>query len=346
MNRINRRLFVGGAISASWSKAAADRRVLSQDARRDPLAGGAITTPSGQLPLGTVPRSEQFELKSDAGVAYTIKVGFPHVVDPRLKLEIKNRRPTAVYIVDGQSFFGLATDLTRFMQWGGDVPPCLIVGIQRPTDDPDAINVARTYDLTPTSSGYQATPPETSSKVPNSSLSADDLRKQNPPELRGGGAPKFLSFITRIVKPLIEKKYDLNPQDSVLAGHSFGGLFTVDAITRSPGSFRHYLAMSPSLWWDDKWELTRLTEALSKDFRSPGRLAVFVGSREEKIAGPIASMVGNVTALKNLLAGYPHAFDARLIQILPDEDHHTVQAIALSRGLRFLLTNNLAISSE
>ena len=346
MNWMNRRTFVSGAVTAYCSNACIYPKALPQEGRRDTLAGGAITSPSGQLPPGTLPRSEQFDLKSSAGVTYTIKVGFPHLVDSRLKLEIKNRKPTAIYIVDGQSFFGLATDLTRFMQWGGDVPPCLVVTIQYPTDDPDAIDKARSYDLTPTSSAYQATPPETSPEDPRLSLTTGDLNKPKSPELRGGGSPQFLSFITRVVKPLIEKKYDLNPEDSVLVGHSFGGLFTIDAITRSPGSFRHYLAMSPSLWWDHKLELTLFAEALAKGFHSPGRLAVFVGSREEKIAGPIASMVGNVTAFKELLASYAHAFDACLIQVLPDEDHHTVQAIALSRGLRFLLTNNLITKGE
>ena len=68
------------------------------------------------------------------------------------------------------------------------------------------------------------------------------------------------------------------------------------------------------------------------------RLAVFLGEREERISGAFASMVGNVVALRGVLDNYPAAFEKKTsVQILTDEDHHTLHVTALSRGLRFLL---------
>ena len=91
------------------------------------MAGEAITSPSAQLPLGMLPRSEQFDLKSEAGLTYTSKVGFPHVVDPRLKLEIKNRKPTAVYIVEIALKSGELLRIYHLapspIQWGGVLSP-------------------------------------------------------------------------------------------------------------------------------------------------------------------------------------------------------------------------------
>jgi hypothetical protein len=48
-------------------------------------------------------------------------------------------------------------------------------------------------------------------------------------------------------------------------------------------------------------------------------------------------MVGNVVALRGVLENYSTAFEKTLVQILPDADHQTVHAIAISKGLRFLL---------
>ena len=62
-----------------------------------------------------------------------------------------------------------------------------------------------------------------------------------------------------------------------------------------------------------------------------------MGDREEHNSGVDAAMVGNVVSLRGVLENYPAALDKTLVQILPDEDHHTLQGTSISRGLRFLL---------
>jgi hypothetical protein len=236
---------------------------------------------------------------------------------------VRGRKPVALYVLDGDSSFGMVHDLTRMMQWGGDVPPCLVVGITYPSeylDRPMSEIQPRSFDLTPTPNGGNPDPA---------------LPKQQD---AGGGGPAFLAFLEGKLIPLIRQRYEVDPDVSVLVGHSFGGLFTIGASTQSSAALRHYLALSPSLWWDERFELKRFQGSLKNDFHHPGRLAVFVGEREERIAGAVASMVGNVVALRGVLDNYPTAFEKTLVQILPDEDHHTLHGIAISRGLRFLLT--------
>jgi predicted alpha/beta superfamily hydrolase len=188
----------------------------------------------------TVLRTEQFNLKSETGREFVIQVGFPHDIDPDLPVMVRGRKPVAIYVTDGDLMFGMVRDLTRMMQWGGDVPPCLVVGITYPSeqlDHPMSYLHPRDFDLTPTPNG-----------------GFDVLPGQ---KMKGGGGPAFQSFLEEKLIPLIHQRYDVDPDESVLVGHSFGGLFTIGASTQSRGGFRHYLAMSPSLWWDERLELKR-----------------------------------------------------------------------------------------
>jgi predicted alpha/beta superfamily hydrolase len=272
-------------------------------------------------PPATLLRSEQFNLKSETGREFVIQVGLPHEVDPDLPLMVRGRKPVAIYVLDGDSSFGMVSDLTRMMQWGGDVPPCLVVGITYPLrylEHPMADQIEpRDFDLTPT---------------PHAGLPGFSGA-----ENAGGGERAFLAFIEDKLVPQINEHYGTDPNVSVLVGHSLGGLFAIGASTQSSGRLMHYLALSPSLWWDDRFELKRFENSLKGGFHHVGRLAVFVGEREEHISGAYASMVGNVVALRGVLENYPTAFDKTLVQILPDEDHHTLQGTSISRGLRFLL---------
>ena len=271
--------------------------------------------------LATTIRSEQFGLKSDTGREFIIQVGLPHDVEADLPLMVRGRKPVAIYVLDGDAMFGMVSDMTRMMQWGGDVPPCLVVGITYPfelLDHPAADGKEpRNFDLTPTPNGG----------LPDFKTTKNDT----------GGGPAFLKFLESKLVPLIHQRYEVDPDNSVLVGHSLGGLFAIGASTQGNGALRHMLALSPSLWWDDRFELKRFERSLKAGLRRPGRLAVFVGDREERISGAFASMVGNVVGLRGVLDNYPAAFDKSLVQILPDEDHHTLHGIAISKGLRFLL---------
>lgn len=67
-----------------------------------------------------------------------------------------------------------------------------------------------------------------------------------------GGAPQFSEFITYSLKPLVEKKYNnIDTMQQTLAGHSFGGLFTLYELFNHTVNFQNYVVASPSLWWAD-----------------------------------------------------------------------------------------------
>jgi predicted alpha/beta superfamily hydrolase len=65
-----------------------------------------------------------------------------------------------------------------------------------------------------------------------------------------GDSARFRRFIADEVKPWVERSYRTDGTDAVM-GESLAGLFVVETLLRQPALFDHYVAISPSLWWDN-----------------------------------------------------------------------------------------------
>ena len=79
---------------------------------RASVTAGPSGSGKGRLPV-TVLRTEQFNLKSETGREFVIQVGFPHDIDPDLPvMKVRGRKPVAVYVLDGDTMFGMVRDLT------------------------------------------------------------------------------------------------------------------------------------------------------------------------------------------------------------------------------------------
>jgi predicted alpha/beta superfamily hydrolase len=66
-----------------------------------------------------------------------------------------------------------------------------------------------------------------------------------------GGADKFLSFIKNELVPYVINKYDGKANGNTLYGGSLGGLFVMYIFLNEPELFTSYIAIDPSLWWDN-----------------------------------------------------------------------------------------------
>ena len=124
-----------------------------------------------------------------------------------------------LYLLDGDSHFHSVTGMiTQLSTVNGNtvLPEMIVVGIP---------NTDRLRDLTP-------------SHVGDSSNTS------------GGGEP-FITFLYKELIPYIDSKYPTSPYRT-LVGHSFGGLTVVNALINHPANFDNYLAIDPSLWWDDQ----------------------------------------------------------------------------------------------
>ncbi|RYY97823.1 MAG: alpha/beta hydrolase [Chitinophagaceae bacterium] len=139
------------------------------------------------------------------------------------------QRYPVVYLLDGDAHFNSVVGMIQQLsQVNGNnlFPEMIVVGIS---------NTARTRDLTPTRTGD------------------DPLLKNMPstvkPASSGGGAA-FLSFIEKELMPYIDAKYPTQPY-KMLIGHSFGGLTVMNTVINHTRLFNSYIAVDPSMWWDD-----------------------------------------------------------------------------------------------
>lgn len=159
-----------------------------------------------------------------------------------------------MYLLDGEFFFQQASAAVNFLSECGyiknkPVPEMIVVGI---------VNVDRNRDYTPT-------------------YAPEQLRVLRYPT--SGKSEKFLEHLVSEVFPLIESKYRTQPF-RLLSGWSFGGLFAVTTFFEHPECFSAYLAISPSLWWDEDMYLKKAESFLERRQITDKPLTVTLGALE------------------------------------------------------------------
>lgn len=94
---------------------------------------------------------------------------------------------------------------------------------------------------------------------------------------RFGGGEKFLRFLTEESQPWIDPNYRTHPHHT-LAGHSFGGLFTLYSMMKSPDAFQSYIALSPSLGRNDEQQVKNAALFFKQESTSPKILYLGIGN--------------------------------------------------------------------
>jgi predicted alpha/beta superfamily hydrolase len=192
--------------------------------------------------------------------------------------------------------FTSAVANVRFLASRNAIPPLIVVGIPNGKD--------RTHDMTPAATGATAKNFATA-----------------------GGASGLASFIIDEVVPLIRSQYRTLPT-TVLAGHSFGGLFALDVAATRPGAFTGIVAMSPSIWWNDTTAALTYANVIGKS-TTPLRLFTTSGGLEQAIDRPTRLFVSKLDSIKPAAVAY--AF-----RHYPDDTHGLTPAPSLMDGLRFV----------
>lgn len=85
--------------------------------------------------------------------------------------------------------------------------------------------------------------------IPNT----DRFRDLTPSHTEGtsGGGDAFLDFLENEVIPYVENNYPVSTYRTFI-GHSLGGLMVIDTLNSRPHLFENYIAIDPSLWWDER----------------------------------------------------------------------------------------------
>ena len=157
-------------------------------------------------------------------------------------------RYPVIYLLDGDAHFDYVVGMMhQLSQINGNMicPEMIVVGIP---------NTDRLRDLAPTH------------------MSLDILQDSNFGETSGGGE-KFISFIEKELIPHIDSLYPTAPY-RMFIGHSIGGLMVIYSLLNHSNLFNSYLAIEPSLWWDDQVILKQAQQTLDTKDLNGKRLYV------------------------------------------------------------------------
>ena len=206
-----------------------------------------------------------------------------------------------LYLLDGESFFQITSAIVQFMSAGLrlQIPELIIVAIP---------NTQRMRDLTPT---HQQVPEES------------------------GGGDNFLAFIQNELIPEVDSAYRTLPY-RILAGHSAGGLLTLYALLQAPEAFQAYIAMDPSLWWDDQALVERAEREVTSSRETRG--SVYISMANYADTGD-EYLINHSDAIRSFTRALDSAaspvFRSRS-QFFEAEDHQSVPLVSLYQGLLYI----------
>ena len=142
-------------------------------------------------------------------------IQYPYDFNPE-----NNKKYPVAYILDGGSLLPTVHDVQSYYS-GGFTPEMILIGISNTKN--------RARDLT----------------------TSKTIEKPNMPLRENGEASNFMKFIEMELIPYVENKYPVT-NFRTLIGHSYGGLFTINALVNHSETFSNYIAIDPSLDWDDQ----------------------------------------------------------------------------------------------
>ena len=144
----------------------------------------------------------------------------------------------------------------------------------------------------------------------------------------GGGAANFRRFLATELLPAIDRAYRTDGF-RVLSGHSAAGQFALDCLTVEPSLFQAYLALSPSLDWDDNLP----QRSLASSFETTRELKSFLYVARSDDSG--RALADYERLVETLERKAPKGLRWKS-QAYPDETHTSLPLLAQIDGLRRL----------
>ena len=208
-----------------------------------------------------------------------------------------------IFVLDGNWLFASVYEYLRTLSiFDPSIGGPVIVGIGYPTDDTGTLLRLRKRDLDP-----------------------------KPGNINNVG--QFLTFIIEDVLTFLQSELGIVPGKKILAGHSMGGSFALFAMGSKKAGIDGFLASSPPI-------LGTVLEKIDQHVRN---IAI---TKEVKLFCSLGA--DEAVKFPHISSGFPLLIEA-LEQFAPenlryrhvifeDENHSSITLVALSKGLRYLLT--------
>jgi len=160
--------------------------------------------------------------------------------------DVSQRRYPVLFLLDGDAHFHHVTGIVHFFTTRNMIPPLIVIALP---------NIDRTRDFSPTTIDQRPT---------------------------SGGADKFLEFFQEELIPYVDSHYRTHPY-RIIVGHSLGGVFAIYALLTHQDVFNAYIAISPSLGYDNDLILKKAPAILEKSPELKKFLFMTVGNEPRYI---------------------------------------------------------------
>ena len=154
---------------------------------------------------------------------------------------------------------------------------------------------------------------------------------------RVGGSAAFRTFIRSDVMPAITSRYRTTAETAII-GESLAGLFVVETLLLEPSLFDTYIAIDPSLWWNNN-ELVTSAAKRWGSVRGPRTKTVYLaGSSDDRehltrqLAGLLEKSAGATLKVHS--------------QPMPGETHATIYHPAALAAIRLLFKPSTSTRDE
>lgn len=214
-----------------------------------------------------------------------------------------------LYVLDGNQYFGTATEAVARQSFLRTIKPVIVVGIGYPSGEFAVGTRERWFDLT-----HQASLP-----------SQRSVREKT------GGGVLFQRVLLEEIRPFIGARWHVDPGAQAIWGQSLAGLFALQLLLERPDAFAAFAVSSPSIWWNNKEALRGLDDFGTRLGRSPSTVRVLVTSAADEQP---RSMVDDASSLALELArASPSRLTVSRVSF-EGEVHNSVSQASLSRTLR------------
>ncbi|WP_181443401.1 alpha/beta hydrolase-fold protein [Porphyrobacter sp. YT40] len=226
---------------------------------------------------------------------------------PRGYADDPERRYPVIFSIDGgpEQDFELLAGIAAEAEFSTSFEPFILIGVR--TDN-------RYAELTP----------------PLARMAPETLTALFGERMQPNGAPRFREFLARDVIPWVTSRY--RTERKVLTAASLGGLFVVDTLLERPDMFDDYIALTPSIWWDEGRVAEEAAAKLAAHARSDRRIYFTMG--DEGVGNLSGKWLG--TLVSAFETSTPEGLKWAFVDRSASEEHRTMALMGWLDAFRTL----------
>jgi predicted alpha/beta superfamily hydrolase len=241
-----------------------------------------------------------------------------------LKYERKDnavKKYPVIYLLDGKANFNSVSGITNWMSsYGNQIPDVILVAI---------LNKNRYKDLTPTHS--------TVNLLGNPDMTLSET----------GRGDEFLKYIKEELMPEINKNYRTMAYN-IFIGHSLGGLLVLYEFITNPKTFQAFIAIDPSLWWDNAFMLKLARKVLSYENNLKNCVYISIASKKSLFTTDKEQglSIKPIQEFEKFLESNSSPNLRSKLQCFENEIHSSVPPASIYNGLLFIFEGYRACDAE